>query len=89
MIRKSYYLTDKERGEFNKLPRDEECVGHEFWGIVAHSRGLDPETVLGDSENPSIFSAMPYGHGKDWCHPFPLKLTRKARWTGKDVYFER
>ena len=88
MLRKSYSLTDKEHREFYRLP-PEEGVAISFWGYVAHSRGLDPATVIGDESDPEIFTAMTYGHGKDWCFPMPLACSRKARWNGKDVYFEK
>lgn len=88
-MRGSYYLTEKEQAAFRKLPQ-EEGVGLDFWGSVAHNRGLDPETVIGEGEDdPCAFTAMPYGHNKPWCHPAPLKLIRRARWNGKDVYFEK
>jgi hypothetical protein len=87
MLRKSYYLNAKEQADFHKLkPEEGEAV--RFWGFVAHNRGLDPDTVIGDVDDPYIFTAMPYGHGKHWCFPFSLGLTRKARWNGKDVYYE-
>lgn len=87
MIRNSYALTDKEAKKFRSLPPEE---GHAwaFWGDVAHSRGLDPYSIIGDTRDGTKFTAMPYGHGKDWCFPLPIKNTRVARWNGKDVYFE-
>jgi hypothetical protein len=89
MLRNSYSLTDKETKKFSALPQEE---GHawEFWATVARQRGLDPYSIIGDAEGDGTrFSAMPYGHGKDWCWPMPLKCQRKARWNGKDVYFEK
>lgn len=88
MIRKSYALTEVELKKLKSLP-EEEGVAWEFWGDVAHSRGLDHKTVIGHSYDRSIFTAMPYGHNKDWCFPLPLKCHKKARWNGNEVYYER
>jgi hypothetical protein len=88
MTRKSYSLTDRELKQLKSLP-EEEGVAFEFWGNVANSRGLDYKTVIGDEYNRSIFTAMSYDHGKDWCWPIPLKCHKKARWNGSEVYYER
>lgn len=87
MIRNSYSLTDKESNKFRALS-PEEGLAWEFWGNVAHSRGLDPYSIIGDTRDGTKFTAMAYGHGKAWCYPLPLKNQRTARWNGKDVYFE-
>lgn len=86
MLRNSYSLTDKEVKRFYAL-HPEEGYAWEFWADVGRSRGLDPYSIIGDIEDREIFTAMPYGHGKDWCYPMPIKNQRKARWNGNDVYF--
>ena len=71
-MRKSYHLTPEERRKFKRL-KPVEDVAYEFWQEVAWARGLDYETILTTLNDPCRFSALPLGHGKDWCWPIALK----------------
>jgi hypothetical protein len=79
--RKSFTLTDAERIRFAAIcraawPREGYAAG--FWREVAAARGLDPATVIGNVDNPSTFTALPWDHGMWWCWPHPLRIGRQS-----------
>jgi len=80
-MREQYYLTPIELSRFYRIrPFQNEALG--FWSWVARSRGLDPKTVISESTGqPGArqirFTALPLGHGKEWCFPLPLKCKKK------------
>jgi hypothetical protein len=76
-MREHHSLTAQEMGQFKWLkPEPGEAI--EFWGGVAHRRGLDYTTLI--TEAPK-FSGLPYGHGKDWCFPIRLKCKKRVKFT--------
>lgn len=68
--RQALVLTPEEQARFDKL-RPEMGEAYRFWRHVAHSRGLDYQTIIGDDFR---FSALPYGHTKHWCWPSQLRV---------------
>lgn len=78
-MRQKHILTKEEYTKLKKLPYGEPDHGHDFWATVALSRGLDPETVIGDFEEIEYFTALPLGHGKHWCYPYSLKCKRSPK----------
>jgi hypothetical protein len=79
-MREQYHLTPIELRKFNRIPPfQNEALG--FWSWVARSRGLDPETVISESNSQQVrFTALPIGHGKAWCYPMPLKCKKKPNY---------
>jgi hypothetical protein len=76
-MREKHQLTAEEQKDFRRLnPEPGEAI--EFWGGVAHRRGLDYTTILADAPN---FTAMPYGHNRPWCYPIRLKCRRRVKYT--------
>ena len=72
MKRNSYYLDKFEIDKFNRLlPKDGEAYA--FWRSVAHDRGLDYRTIISMPNRWDEFTALPLGHGKEWCWPMPAK----------------
>lgn len=82
-MRGSYYLTDGEVVKFSKLGNDPKAENGDhvwiFWRDVAHDRGLDYMTIIGDQEDPHVFTGLPKGHGKQWCYPIKLKCNKAAK----------
>lgn len=73
MKRQPYYLTAEEIKRFEQLRAIEDAAVW-FWKGVAIDRGLDPGSLLHDMQlRPQRFTALPAGHGKAWCFPWPLK----------------
>lgn len=70
MIQRQHFnLTAPERERFDMLrpiPGD----AFAFWRQVAQARGLDPGSIIGIPNG--TFTALPLGHNKHWCFPFPL-----------------
>ena len=80
MKRQTHSLSDQEFQQFKRLRFDPfQNAALAFWGRVATSRGLDPDTII--SEVP-LFSGLPRGHGKHWCYPLTLKCK------GRPIYKE-
>ena len=76
-LRQSFQLTPQEQKRFRRLkPVEGEAMS--FWQRAAHVRGMDPETVISNGRG---FTALPYGHGKQWCYPIPLKCKRRPIYT--------
>ncbi len=73
MERKDYKLTDHELDNFNRLrPNQGEAV--DFWTVVALVRGLDYKSIIGNVVDHRSFTALPLGHDKHWCYPYPKKV---------------
>ena len=76
MKRQTFTLDRHEIDAFNRLPlRDGDAFT--FWRSVAVARNLDYKTIL-NGLIPYEFSALPLGHGKPWCWPMPLKMSKRA-----------
>ena len=76
-MREHHTLTAEEERAFRRLPPEPE-VAIEFWGGVAHRRGLDYTTLITVAPK---FSGMPYGHNRPWCWPMKLKCKRRVKYT--------
>src|SRR5271168_840672 len=76
-MREQHSLTVQEERQFKWLkPEPGEAI--EFWGGVAHRRGLDYTTLITAAPK---FSALPYDHGKQWCWPMKLKCNKRVKFT--------
>ena len=74
-MRQKFELDSRERDQFERLrPIQGEAIA--FWSRVAKRRELDPESVISAGYN---FTALPTGHGKQWCYPIPLKCKKKPQ----------
>lgn len=72
-MRTKHQLTPVELGKFNWLrPIQGEALA--FWEQVAKVRNLDPKSIVSNGQN---FTALPVGHGKQFCFPVPLKCKKK------------
>ena len=77
MKREKFKLNDEEIREFKALYPDHK-VAFEFWKAVAERRGIDYKSIIGIISTNNIntsFTALPLGHGMDWCYPSPLKCS--------------
>ena len=75
-MRNTYELTPAEFGQFRWL-EPEPGVAIEFWAKVAKARGLDYTTIVSDGKT---FTAMPLGHGKQFCWPLKLKCSKRPKY---------
>jgi hypothetical protein len=73
--RQTWRLTAAEAATLRSLPF-QEGAAFKFWREVALARGLDYRTIIGNPSDLDSFTAMPDGHGRDWCWPDTLKCTR-------------
>lgn len=64
--RDSYALTDEEFTRFKRI-HPEPGEAFKFWRGVAAARGLDAASILAEGR---IFTGLPLGHKKNWCHPW-------------------
>lgn len=77
-MRKTFRLDNKQIDEFKSLfekKNQEPDMALDFWKRVARSLNLDYRTIIYDVENAYSFSALPRGHNKHWCYPYPLKCS--------------
>jgi hypothetical protein len=64
-------LTTVEEDAFNVLHRHPFASDiWAFWRKVAAERGLDHGSIM---QLNGTVTALPTGHGLEWCHPMPLK----------------
>lgn len=82
LARQLYTLTEEERDAFLSLSRrqlhaDGKPVW-DFWRAVADARGLDYESIIGNPNDWTKFTAFPLGHGKHWCWPSALNVKPPA-----------
>lgn len=83
-------LTSEETRRLERL-RPTVGVAWQFWEDVAKERGLDFQSLVvemkylgkGETAIESI-TALPLGHGKDWCYPFDIK----SKHDGLEIYYE-
>lgn len=79
-MRQPIQLTKEEEAKlatFVGTPRMQEAPHvWDFWKLVAFKRGLDYSTII--SRNGKI-TALPMGHGEDWCYPESIKCQHKVK----------
>jgi hypothetical protein len=79
--RETHRLTPAERLTFARLGRAYRPNATDlfrFWWTVGRARGLDSRTIIGVENDPTAFTALPWGHGKHWCWPLRLKCRKSA-----------
>jgi hypothetical protein len=67
-------LSSEETAAFNRIP-PLQGEAWNFWKRVAVLRKLDADTLLWEN---GVVTALPLGHGKQWCYPLPLKCRKRA-----------
>jgi len=70
-------LDPQERAEFAQL-RGVPGAAYSFWKRVCGCRGLDYATLI-------MFTALPLGHGRQWCWPMPLQSPPVPPWLRREL----